>query len=130
MSTIPSSAACVMEGHNWSGGGVCNQCGDRLRCLCGQFIRDDGDHMDSCPVVAKLVVTCASCDRPVDRSPENRCCGEDDPNSFAGCGDYHCAEHRRGTLCKGCRGFSDDVLRYAEERQEHDRRIDARRPFQ
>lgn len=41
---------CHNNDHTWCGGGICVRCGKRLRCLCGQFIREDGveDHLDSC----------------------------------------------------------------------------------
>ncbi len=44
----------VTNDHYWSGG-ICTSCGERLRCLCGRFIRvDDLDaHIDrgECRVV-------------------------------------------------------------------------------
>ena len=44
------SAFCQMEGCNYRDGGVCVNCGDRLRCVCGQFIsvRNMDDHFDIC----------------------------------------------------------------------------------
>ena len=41
---------CHFGDHTWRGGGVCVFCGTRLRCFCGQFVREDSieDHLDSC----------------------------------------------------------------------------------
>lgn len=44
--------------HLWRGGGVCVECGARLHCLCGRFVREDGieRHLgEGCPwLVAHL----------------------------------------------------------------------------
>jgi hypothetical protein len=43
---------CYIEGHCWDGG-ICPRCLAQLRCLCGQFIRDDGweKHAPHCPAM-------------------------------------------------------------------------------
>lgn len=38
---LPDAFFCVAEGCRFNGSGVCSQCGDRLRCFCGQFVRED-----------------------------------------------------------------------------------------
>jgi hypothetical protein len=46
-------AVCMMEGHNWRGGAVCVNCGDRLRCNCGRFVRErelDRHLREACPL--------------------------------------------------------------------------------
>lgn len=41
---------CSILGHYWNGAGVCRRCGDRLRCVCGEFVRQDtlSVHFDRC----------------------------------------------------------------------------------
>jgi len=48
-----------MEGCNWRGGSVCVNCGSRLTCICGQFVRerDLAAHENECPTVARLART-------------------------------------------------------------------------
>lgn len=47
---------CSINDHTWNGGGICINCDKRLRCLCGQFIREDGidKHLESCRYLIKL----------------------------------------------------------------------------
>ena len=53
---MPGSAICMMEGCSWQGGSVCVNCGARLRCWCGRFVRADSfdAHLESCEVVARM----------------------------------------------------------------------------
>lgn len=50
---LPATAYCIMEGHDYRGGGACVRCGDRLRCECGQFVTDAGfdAHLANCPTM-------------------------------------------------------------------------------
>jgi len=46
---------CHYGDHLWKGGGSCVRCGVKLRCYCGQFVREDDllRHLDkSCPTYA------------------------------------------------------------------------------
>lgn len=73
MSDLPIWAPCVTEGHDWSGRGICSQCGDRLRCLCGAFIRDgDGTHFNRCRTVTRQM------------EAARRACGLTDPLPASG----------------------------------------------
>ncbi len=44
---------CVHGDHLWRGEGACVQCGERLRCICGQFVREDSidAHLEHCPSI-------------------------------------------------------------------------------
>lgn len=42
MSINWADADCHYGDHHWDGGGICSNCGKRLRCYCGCFIREDG----------------------------------------------------------------------------------------
>lgn len=48
---------CAYEGHDWRGG-VCAACGERLRCVCGRFVKVDDirEHINGgdCPFIAAL----------------------------------------------------------------------------
>jgi hypothetical protein len=48
---------CWNNDHTWHGGGICTLCGERLRCICGQFVTVDGfdAHAAVCPVLRRLV---------------------------------------------------------------------------
>ena len=37
--------------HRWLGSSICTACGERLRCGCGQFVREDSfdEHFKRCP---------------------------------------------------------------------------------
>lgn len=52
-----ADADCHYGDHFWNGGGVCLNCGRRLRCYCGAFVREDGieKHLERCRLV--LVAT-------------------------------------------------------------------------
>jgi hypothetical protein len=41
---------CQYGDHTWRGGSVCVRCGERLRCYCGQFVREDelDVHLETC----------------------------------------------------------------------------------
>ncbi len=46
---------CEEEGCRFDGGGKCKQCGYRLRCVCGAFVKENaGEHFDRCRVVLKI----------------------------------------------------------------------------
>lgn len=42
---------CYNGDHTWRGTSLCVYCGIRLRCECGQFVREDGfdAHYKRCP---------------------------------------------------------------------------------
>ncbi len=50
------AVACQYEGHEYGDGGACVRCGERLRCVCGQFFRVDGfeEHIPRCPTALRL----------------------------------------------------------------------------
>lgn len=60
----PRWAICMMEGCNWRGGSRCVNCGARLRCLCGRFVRDDhmAEHCKTCPTVEDFLGGCPICE--------------------------------------------------------------------
>ena len=49
------SADCHYGDHYWDGSSICSQCGKRLRCSCGCYVREDNleKHMETCRWVAK-----------------------------------------------------------------------------
>jgi hypothetical protein len=42
------------SGHYWHGSSLCSECGARLRCICGAFVREDNldEHMKTCRTIA------------------------------------------------------------------------------
>ena len=50
------SEGCL-SGHYWHGSSVCSLCGERLRCECGRFVREDSleAHVIVCEVLNRLV---------------------------------------------------------------------------
>lgn len=70
----------VSNDHRYRGGGACFECGHRLRCVCGQFVREDGleSHEKACYWIA-LHVT-------------------DSFMEFCGCGD-HILDHHHDVSC-------------------------------
>jgi hypothetical protein len=51
----PLHEGCL-SGCHWGGGSVCSYCGTRLRCCCGQFVREDSLelHFRMCPVLSRI----------------------------------------------------------------------------
>lgn len=53
---------CHYGDHWWNGESVCSRCGKQLRCICGQFIREedldkhigDEENPGPCPTLRKL----------------------------------------------------------------------------
>lgn len=54
---ISARDLCVMEGCEFGDGGSCRRCGERLRCVCGQFVTvaslegPDFTHLKKCPTI-------------------------------------------------------------------------------
>lgn len=49
------SPDCYFGDHTWRGGSACTRCDARLRCVCGQYVREDNPaHYDTCKSVAAL----------------------------------------------------------------------------
>lgn len=46
----------VTNDHYWRGNSVCSACGTRLRCGCGQYVREDrlSEHEPLCPQLLKM----------------------------------------------------------------------------
>lgn len=61
---LTGAAICQMEGHEWRNGGICIYCGERLRCLCGQFVRSDqlDQHVKNCPTIEEMQGGCPICE--------------------------------------------------------------------
>jgi len=53
--TTGTDEGCL-NGHYWHGSSQCSLCGARLRCECGQYMREDGieEHMAVCRVLNKI----------------------------------------------------------------------------
>lgn len=52
-----TEAPCSYSGdHRYGDGGICANCGERLRCLCGRFLRVDQlvEHEKVCPVIEDM----------------------------------------------------------------------------
>lgn len=45
-----------LSGHYWAGTSVCSLCGERLRCPCGAYVREDNleKHLSSCKRIEQL----------------------------------------------------------------------------
>lgn len=54
-----------MSGHYWHGGSVCSLCGERLRCGCGRFVREDAldAHVRECKVLEAQAIENETRDR-------------------------------------------------------------------
>lgn len=54
--SILSPPCWYTNDHQWHGKSMCPECGARLRCLCGRFVREDNleAHMDACPTMVRL----------------------------------------------------------------------------
>lgn len=58
---ISGAALCYVDGgHRWNGTSTCAECGDRLRCLCGQFVREDALDSHRCPSIPPCPLGCES----------------------------------------------------------------------
>ena len=51
-----ADADCHYGDHFWDGSSACSNCGARLRCSCGAYVREDNmeAHVAKCRVVAAL----------------------------------------------------------------------------
>ncbi len=49
-------ADCHYGDHHWNGSSICSNCGARLRCICGAYVREDNfeAHESRCRVLANL----------------------------------------------------------------------------
>lgn len=61
---LTDAAICHMEGHEYRDGGICIRCGNRLRCLCGRFVRSDGfeTHAKTCSAIEDMQNGCPICE--------------------------------------------------------------------
>lgn len=54
---ISMNPNCYYGDHDWQGGSRCVNCDERLRCVCGRFLRADSAyaHLDVCPILSEPI---------------------------------------------------------------------------
>lgn len=54
--TLGLDPDCHYGDHTWLGGSICVRCDKRLRCMCGQFMREDSieAHLKVCRIYANM----------------------------------------------------------------------------